>query len=80
MPRGLLRGGWPDDWRGAMAATGASVLDLDHNVVTTSVVSEVHAAGFGLAVLTVDDPARVATLLAMGVDGVTTDAIDRLAP
>lgn len=80
VPRGLLRDGWPQDWRTAMAVTGASVLDLDHNVVTAAVVAAVHAAGFGLAVWTVDDPARAADLQAMGVDGLTTDAIDRLAP
>lgn len=85
LPRGLLIGAgrpaaWPEDWRSGMAATGASVLDLDHRVVTAPRVAEVHAAGHALAVWTVDDPLRVAELLAMGVDGLATDAIDRIAP
>ena len=81
LPRGLLLDApWPGDWRAGMAAAGASVLDIEASAVTTVRVAELHAAGFGLAVWTVNDPARAAELLALGVDGVTTDAIDRLTP
>lgn len=81
LPRGLLLDApWPAGWRTGMAATGAAVLDIAHTAVTAERAAEVHAAGLGLAVWTCNDPARAAALLAMGVDAVTTDAIDRIAP
>ena len=44
------------------------------------VLAAIHAAGLHLIAWTVNEPGRARDLLAMGVDAITTDAIDRIAP
>lgn len=63
-----------------MRAACADVLDIEHSLATRERIDAVHAAGAGVVVWTVNDPARAAALLALGVDAVTTDAIDRITP
>jgi len=67
---------------------GLPGLDIDsiwafHGVVTSRLVDVVHAAGLGLNVWTVDDPARVDAMLELGVDGVCSNdprLLNRQAP
>ena len=87
IPRALLLGTpwldenpWPFDWHQQMVAASATALDLDHSLVTRERVEELHQAQVPLVTWTVNDPARAAELLSWGVDGVTTDAIDLIAP
>lgn len=81
VPRALLLGdAWPADWRKRMESARAGALDVHHSAITRERLAEVHAAGFALLAWTVDDPVRAAELLAWGVDGIATDAIDRIAP
>ncbi|MCK6487627.1 MAG: glycerophosphodiester phosphodiesterase [Planctomycetes bacterium] len=87
IPRALLLGcpwneqnPWPADWRARLAAARATALDIDHTLVTPERVAEAHAEGVALLAWTVDDPARAATLLAWGVDGIAVDAIDKIRP
>lgn len=87
IPRALILGTpwldenpWPEDWPRQMADARADALDLDHHLVTRERVAELHGAGVPLVTWTVNDPTRAAELLAWGVDGVTTDAIDLIAP
>lgn len=79
VPRALLLDQpWPDDWLERMRAAQSSGLDIEHSMATRERVDAVHAAGGSVLVWTVNDPARSAELLALGVDAVTTDAIDRI--
>ena len=39
-----------------------------------------HAAGLRALCYTVNDPAEAQRLLALGIDGIITDAVDRFAP
>jgi glycerophosphoryl diester phosphodiesterase len=48
-------------------------------VVTERTVQAIHAAGAEVHVWTVDDPADMRRLLALGVDGIVTDRCDLLA-
>lgn len=81
IPRALLFGGpWPPDWQARMRAARSGAIDIEHTLVTPERVAEAHAAGVALLAWTVDDPARAATLLAWGVDGIAVDAIDRIRP
>lgn len=81
IPRALLLDTpWPEDWLEQMRAAQAVALDIEHNTATRERVDAVHAAGAGVAVWTVNEPARARELLALGVDAITTDAIDRIAP
>lgn len=47
-----------------------------HDTITEPLVEEAHAAGLRVIAFTVDDPARVVALAAMGVDGVMTDRLN----
>lgn len=81
VPRALLLGApWPEDWRSRAAAACADALDIEHTLATGERIAAVHAAGLQLIAWTVNDPARARDLLALGVDAITTDAIDRIAP
>ncbi|MEN6574776.1 MAG: glycerophosphodiester phosphodiesterase family protein, partial [Phycisphaerales bacterium] len=52
---------------------GLDGLDVHYAGVTEEFVRAVRAAGLGLYVWTVDDPDEAARLVALGVDGITTN-------
>ena len=56
-----------------LATAGARTVTLHHALVSRSVVRAVHARGARLLAWTVNDPARVAALAGLGVDGIVTD-------
>ena len=61
--------------RGLRAATvgivaGASALHPEHVLCTAESIADWHRRGFAVNTWTVDDPARLSALSAMGVDGV----------
>lgn len=59
--------------RGLLASAGASVATLQYRVVSRPVVERCHAIGAAVFTWTVNDPALLARLDALGVDGVITD-------
>ncbi|MCM0044161.1 MAG: glycerophosphodiester phosphodiesterase [Burkholderiaceae bacterium] len=76
VPRGLLVGAVPDDWREQMRQAGALALHARAGLLTAGQAAAVKAAGFGLMVYTVNQPAEARALFAIGVDAVCTDRID----
>ena len=56
-----------------LAEADASVATLQHRIVSRSVVERCHARGAAVFAWTVNDPALVARLDGLGVDGVITD-------
>jgi glycerophosphoryl diester phosphodiesterase len=80
LPCGWLVEHWPPDWRARLAALGGVALHCDQALLTEARVAEVRQAGFGLLAYTVNQAARAAELLAWGVDGIITDALDQLPP
>jgi len=56
-----------------LAEADASVATLQHRIVSHAVVERCHARGAAVFVWTVNDPALVGRLDALGVDGVITD-------
>ena len=80
LPRALLldslRTGWFDEAR----ALGCAAIVTNYAVMDAAVVAQVHAAGMRALVYTVNDPAEVARLGGIGIDGIITDAIDRFSP
>jgi glycerophosphoryl diester phosphodiesterase len=46
----------------------------------TAVIAVLHGAGLRALVYTVNDAAEARRLLALGIDGMITDAVDRFAP
>jgi glycerophosphoryl diester phosphodiesterase len=80
LPRALLldalRPGWLDEGRtlGCVAVvTAYALMDRD-------VADRLHAEGLKALCYTVNDPAEVQRLVALGIDGLITDAVDRFSP
>ncbi len=55
-----------------------AVYGPEHRLVNEKLVAEVHTCGMRLIPWTVNEPAEMQRLIALGVDGITTDYPDRL--
>jgi len=75
LPRAWLTEEIPPDWRERAERHGCVALDVKHTLLDEELVRAIRDAGLRLATWTVNDPARVATLLAWGVDTVITDEV-----
>jgi glycerophosphoryl diester phosphodiesterase len=53
---------------------------LNHRLVDAALIRHLHGLGLRAMVYTVNDPGRAAELLAWGLDGVITDAVDVMTP
>ncbi len=60
-------------------ASGADFIDWHHSAINQATVDLVHANGMELHVYTVDSPMRMQELIALGVDGITTNDPGTLA-
>ncbi len=80
VPRALLVGAVPQDWEATLHQLGAVALHAKASLLTAAQAGAVKAAGFGLMVYTVNDPAQARSLLGWGVDAVCTDRIDLIGP
>ena len=78
LPRALLLDAVPDDWRQRLARLACVALDADHLSLTADNVGAIRAAGYRVLCYTPNDAARVAELAGWGVDGIITDAVDRI--
>lgn len=77
LPRGILSSSYPVHPEREMEDAGAGVLWEYAALVDVPLVASVHAAGGRLYAWTVDDPAFMQRLLAMGVDGLCSNHPDR---
>lgn len=80
LPRGLLLDTLWDGWEGVSALLDCAAVITKHQLMDAGLLGRLHAAGRRALVYTVNEPARAQELLALGVDGIITDAIDRFAP
>ncbi|CAN7183628.1 glycerophosphodiester phosphodiesterase [Trinickia sp. LjRoot230] len=76
LPRGLLVGAVPDDWRAQTASLDCVSLHADHRKLTEALVTQIKAAGLFMLVYTVNEPTRARLLAHWGVDAICTDRID----
>jgi glycerophosphoryl diester phosphodiesterase len=76
LPRGLLFGSVPANWRALAAALECVSLHADHRKLDARLVAEIKAAGLFILAYTVNDPARAHLLADWGVDAICTDRID----
>ena len=74
--RGVLSASYPVYPVRSLEDADASILWQHHHHVDDALVAQLHAAGKLLYVWTVNDPAEVRSLLALGVDGICTDYPD----
>lgn len=78
IPVGALLCGVPLDWAGCAAELGASTLNLSDEFVDARLVADAQARGLKVYVYTVNHPAEIARMRALGVDGVFTDYPERV--
>lgn len=76
LPRGLLFGTVPADWRAQADALACVSLHADHRKLDEPLVAQIKAAGLFVLAYTVNDPARARLLAQWGVDAICTDRID----
>lgn len=76
LPRGLLFGSVPSDWRERTDALACVSLHADHRTLDARLVQEIKAAGLFILAYTVNDPQRARALAQWGVDALCTDRID----
>jgi glycerophosphoryl diester phosphodiesterase len=80
LPRALLLDTlWPGCTE--MAATLDCVAIItNHKLMDAELLRQIHAGGRRALVYTVNDAVRAEALIALGIDGIVTDAVDRLGP
>jgi glycerophosphoryl diester phosphodiesterase len=80
LPRALLLDQlWPD-WLASAVALDCIAVVTHHRWMDAALVQQLHDAGLRALVYTVNDGELAQRLIGFGVDGIITDAIDRLGP
>jgi glycerophosphoryl diester phosphodiesterase len=80
IPRGLLLDSLRGGWLAEAQSLGCSAVITNYRLMDRATLAQIHAAGMRALVYTVNDEKTAQTLLADGVDGVITDAVDRFSP
>lgn len=74
LPRALLiHRELPDNWQRRLKNLRCTALNMNHKYVTEPIVRAVRAAGYKIAVYTVNDPGRARELFNWGCDAIFTD-------
>ncbi|MBL8352819.1 MAG: glycerophosphodiester phosphodiesterase [Burkholderiaceae bacterium] len=80
LPRALLLDTpWPD-WDQVAASLGCVAIVCHHELIDDGLLARARGAGWRLLAYTVNEPVDAQRLLALGVDGLITDAVDRFSP
>jgi glycerophosphoryl diester phosphodiesterase len=80
LPRALLLDSLREAWFEEAQALGCAAVVTAYPLMEAAVVARLHGAGMRALVYTVNDPAEVQRVAALGVDGIITDAVDRFSP
>ncbi len=80
LPRALLVDTLWDGWFEMAQTLGCVAVVANYNLVDEALVARLHGAGQRALVYTVNDPAPAQRLVQMGIDGIISDAVDRLSP
>jgi len=70
-------------WPGCMemaASLDCVAIITNQKLMSAELLQQIHGAGRRALVYTVNDSARADALIALGIDGIVTDAVDRLGP
>ncbi len=79
-PRALLLDSLRDDWLASAQALGCVAVVTNFRLMDAAVLAQARRAGLKALCYTVNDAADAQALQALGVDGLITDAVDRLGP
>ena len=80
LPRALLLDTLWDGWSDRVAALGCVAVVTHHALMDSALCAQLQAGGRRALVYTVNEPVDAQRLLALGIDGLITDALDRFAP
>ena len=80
LPRALLLDHFWDGWFERAQALGCVAVVTAYAMMDAAVLARLHGAGLRGIVYTVNDPAELKRQLALGIDGIVTDAVDRFSP
>lgn len=80
LPRGLLLDTLWDGWFEAAEALGVVAVITNYRLMDRALIDRLHTKGWRALVYTVNDAAIAERLIADGIDGIITDAVDRLGP
>ena len=80
LPRGLLLDTlWPGCMEMAASLDCVAII-TNHTLMDAALLAQIHAAERRALVYTVNDAARARELVALGIDGIVTDAVDLFSP
>ena len=80
LPRALLLDTlWPGCMEMAASLDCVAII-TNHKLMDTALIARIRAAGRHALVYTVNDAARARELIALSIDGIVTDAVDRFSP
>lgn len=80
LPRGLLVDALWEGWFDIAKQLDCAAVVCNHALWNTALVGRVHSAGMRCLSYTPNDEWAVQRLLALGTDGIITDAVDRFSP
>ena len=80
LPRALLLDTLWSGWFEVAQVLGCAAVVTNHRLMDASLIAKLHGAGWHALVYTVNDAADARRLLALGIDSIITDAVDRFAP
>jgi glycerophosphoryl diester phosphodiesterase len=80
LQRALLLDHIPADWKARLIRLGCVAIDANHRQLSEEIVTAAHDAAYKVLTYTPNDPTVVERLVAWGVDGIITDAIDVVRP
>jgi glycerophosphoryl diester phosphodiesterase len=80
LPRALLLEALPTNWLELAVSLDCAAVVTAYPLMDAALIARLHRAGLRALCYTVNDPADAQRLLALGIDGIITDAIDRFSP
>jgi glycerophosphoryl diester phosphodiesterase len=80
LPRALLIDSLVEGWFERACALGCVAVVANYRLYDRAMVERLHASGLWALCYTVNDPSAARSLLAWGLDGLITDAVDRFSP
>ena len=80
LPRALLLDSLWHGWFEQAQALGCVAVVADHPLFDAAMVERLHSSGLRALAYTVNDDAVAQSLLAFGIDGLITDAVDHFVP
>ncbi|MDR7271800.1 glycerophosphoryl diester phosphodiesterase [Pelomonas saccharophila] len=80
LPRALLLDKLWDGWPEAAESLRVAAVITNYRLMDRALIERLHAKGWRALVYTVNDAAIAERLIADGIDGIITDAVDQLGP